>query len=228
MYQELKKQYDNLELNDKNVLLIYKSRLFKFINNIDAILSNGKVYDEYKKYFLEDKSIICSVENSFIRHSIFNIINFESYKLFLESIRTVKDKLTYIRGKIHLPQDAIVYRATTVSSKEEIAQISKEEFISTSLDMNETDKFYEFEGIDVLYQIKLKKGTPCLVIPYSIGIYDINGKSILKILEDDSQKEIVLFKDELEYSIKDYKYFNEEELTVVKINTEPIIHNKIK
>ena len=225
MYQELKKQYDALELNDKNVLLIYKSRLFKFINNIDDILSNRIVYDEYEKYFVEDKSIICSSENSFIRHSIFNSINFESYQLFLESVKIVKDKLTDIKGKIHLPQDTIVYRATTVSSKDEIDQISKGNFISTSLDIDETDKFYRFSGIDVLYQIKLKKGTSCLVIPYSIGIYDINGKSVLKILEDDSQSEIVLFKDELDYVINDYKYFEDEEITVVKIDTEPIMHN---
>lgn len=225
MYQELKKQYDALELNDKNVLLIYKSRLFKFINNIDDILSNRIVYDEYEKYFVEDKSIICSSENSFIRHSIFNSINFESYQLFLESVKIVKDKLTDIKGKIHLTQDTIVYRATTVSSKDEIDQISKGNFISTSLDIDETDKFYRFSGIDVLYQIKLKKGTSCLVIPYSIGIYDINGKSVLKILEDDSQSEIVLFKNELDYVINDYKYFEDEEITVVKIDTEPIMHN---
>lgn len=225
MYQELKRQYEDLNIEQKNALLIYKSRLFEFINNIDNILFDKQLYDKYSYKFEEDKRMICSLENSFIRHSIFNSINFESYELFLESIKEIKKKIMSIKNKIYLPQDTIVYRATTVSSKDEIPNISKSNFISTSLDIEKTDQFYTYNGIDILYKIELKKGTSCFVIPYSIGIYDINGKQVLRINENDAQKEIVLFKEELDFTIQDSKYFEEENLTIVKIETKVVKYN---
>lgn len=55
---------------------------------------------------------------------------------------------------------------------------------------------------------------PCLIVSYSIKIYD-NG--ILKIKKEDSQKEIILFKDDLNYEVKSTKYLEEENLIIVKI-----------
>lgn len=225
MYQDLLEQYNSLCENDKKVLLIYKSRLFKYINDYNNILCDKELYKKYEKQYELDKKIICSLENKFIRYSIFNDVNFESYDLFLKSINEIKENINLIIGKITLPQDSIVYRGTTVNNKSDIVNISKSDLISTSLNLDETDNFYTYDGINVLYQISLKKETPCLVIPYSIKLYEVNGKDVLKISENDSQNEIIVFKSEMDLSIKDTKYLEDDNLVVLKIETDLKKHN---
>lgn len=60
------------------------------------------------------------------------------------------------------------------------------------------------------------------MIPYSIKIYDVENKQLLKVVASDSQKEIVLYGDSLNYNITEQKYFEDENVTIVKMNTEPI------
>lgn len=55
MYEELQKQYEQLELDDKNALLIYKSRLFMFINQIDLILSSNEMLAKYEEKYKDIK-----------------------------------------------------------------------------------------------------------------------------------------------------------------------------
>ena len=55
MYEELQKQYEQLELDDKNALLIYKSRLFMFINQIDLILSSKEMLAKYEEKYKDIK-----------------------------------------------------------------------------------------------------------------------------------------------------------------------------
>ena len=57
MYEELQKQYEQLELDDKNALLIYKSRLFMFINQIDLILSSKEMLAKYEEKYKDIKKI---------------------------------------------------------------------------------------------------------------------------------------------------------------------------
>ena len=228
MYKTLQEQYERLELDDKNALLIYKSRLFTFINQIDLILSSKEMLEEYEEKYKEAKRIICSSENSFIRMSIFKIIDFETYEKFLISIQKVEQQLMSIKNKIQLREDTKVYRATTIPDISQIDTLANKKLVSTSIDLGITDSFYQFhEGVHVLYQLSLKKGTPCLVVPYSIEIHSIGDKQLLKVVASDSQKEIILYGDSLHYSITDQKYFEEENITVVKMNTE-LIETKMK
>lgn len=223
MYEELQKQYEQLELDDKNALLIYKSRLFMFINQIDLILSSKEMLAKYEEKYKDIKKIICAPENSFIRMSIFKDIDFETYEKFLISIQKIEQKLMSIKGKIKLKEDIKVYRATTIQDISQINNLNDKKLVSTSLDVEVTDSFYQFnEGFNILYQFSLKKGTSCLVIPYSIKIYDVENKQLLKVVASDSQKEIVLYGDSLNYSITEQKYFEDENVTIVKMNTEPI------
>lgn len=213
MYKELEQQYELLSLEEKNLLLIYKSRLFDFINRIDSILNDNQIQNLYKVKYEEFKNLINIPENNFIKHSIFSIVNFQTYNLFLQSIKEIQEKINHI-SKIKIPKKIIVYRSTTVKNLNDISKISTSNLISTSLDLKVTDSFYSYEGRDVLYQITLDENTPCLIVPYSIKIYD-NG--ILKIKKEDSQKEIILFKDDLNYKVKSTKYLEEEKLIIVKI-----------
>lgn len=225
MYQQLKEQYEKLDIDEKNALLVYKSRLFKFINNIDLLLS---LKENYKEEYEEAKQLICSPENSFIRYSVFKDIDFNSYELFLISIKNIKQKLLNLKEKIKIKDDINVYRAVTLSSLDDIKKISEKELISTSIDVKVTDSFYQFvKGKHVLYKLSLKKDIPCLIVPYSIEIHDVNNKQVLKVVESDSQQEIILYGSSLDFEITGQKYFDEEQLTVVKMNVTNIT-NKIK
>lgn len=63
----------------------------------------------------------------------------------------------------------------------DIYKISTSNLISTSLDVEVTDSFYTNDGQDILYQINLHENTPCLIVPYSIKIYENDGKQVLKV-----------------------------------------------
>lgn len=218
MYEKLQQQYNLLSLEDKNALLIYKSRLFDFINRIDLILYNEKLKEQYRDKYEKFKKIISIPENNFIRYSIFNSINFNTYNLFLESIKTIEQRILNIQ-KIKLTTDTKVYRAVTVKDESDIQKISTSNLISTSLDIEITDSFYTYNGKDILYQINLSKGTYCLIVPYSIKIYEKDNKQILKIENNDSQKKIILFKNLLNYTIISNQYLKDENLIIAKIET---------
>lgn len=216
MYQQLIEQYENLDIEEKNALLVYKSRLFKFINNIDLLLS---AKENYEKDYEEAKELIYSPENNFIRYSVFKDIDFTSYELFLKSVKNIEQKLLSLKNKIKLIDNVDVYRATTLSSLDNISQISNSELISTSMDVEVTDSFYQIGlGNHVLYKLSLKKDTPCLVVPYSIEIHNVNNKQVLKVVQSDTQQEIILYGSTLDFEITNQKYFEEEDLTVIKMN----------
>lgn len=218
MYKELEKQYELLSLEEKNLLLIYKSRLFDFINRIDLIMNNMQIKNLYNEKYVEFKRIINLPENSFIKYSIFSNISLNTYDSFLNSIKEIQEKIINI-PKIIIPKNIKVYRAVTVTDLNDIYKISTSNLISTSLDVEVTDSFYTNNGQDILYQINLHENTPCLIVPYSIKIYENDGKQVLKVQKNDSQKEIILFKDFLNYEITSKQYIEEENLLIVKIET---------
>ena len=198
IYDILKKEYENLSDEEKYLLLVYKSSVSNIINDIDN-KNNIEKYNILKK----------DVSN------IINLFNFNSYETFIDSIKVISDKINDIKNKIVLPSNITVYRATTVNNISEIYDISKSNIISTSLDMDVTNKFYTNNGINVLYEINLEKNTPCLIIPYSIK--KINN--LIKIVNDDNQSEIILFKDTFSYDIN----FNvENDVVNVKVDTKLI------
>ena len=207
IYEILKTEYNNLNDDEKYTLLVYKSSISKIINDIDNPLNINK-YNELKNN-------VSNIMNLFAKNTIYKDIDFTSYDSFIESVKKISDEINNIKNKIVLPSNVTVYRATTVKNIDEIYDISKSNLISTSLDINVTNKFFTNDGINVLYEINLEKNTPCLVIPYSIK--KING--LIKIVNDDNQNEIVLFKDTFTYDIN---FNTENNMVKAIVNTKLI------
>lgn len=145
MYEKLQRQYELLSLEDKNALLIYKSRLFDFINRIDLILSDSQIKEEYKEKYEDFKKIINMPENSFIKYSIFSNIILKTYDSFLQSLKIIEQRIANIEC-IKLPSDTKLYRAVTLKNNNDITKISTSNLISTSLDIEVTDLFYTYGG----------------------------------------------------------------------------------
>ena len=214
----LLEQYNNLSDMEKNALMIYKSKLFIFINKLDEILYDKYRYEKYKKFYEEYKGYISDPINSFMRLGVFSLIDFSNYENFLRSIKKVKDILFSIEGKLTIPYDMRVYRM--VSSEKDLDVIFKDSLVSTTTDIAVTDNFYVPGKKNSLLSIDIPKGTPCLVVPYSVVVKDISGKYHLQVSNNDSQKEVILFGPSLNYEIQDKKYFEDEDLTVYKISTK--------
>lgn len=214
----LLEQYNNLSDMEKNALMIYKSKLFIFINKLDEILYDKYRYEKYKKFYEEYKGYISDPINSFMRLGVFSLIDFSNYENFLRSIKKVKDILFSIEGKLTIPYDMRVYRM--VSSEKDLNVIFKDSLVSTTTDIAVTDNFYVPGKKNSLLSIDIPKGTPCLVVPYSVVVKDTAGKYHLQVSSNDSQKEVILFGPSLNYEIQDKKYFEDEDLTVYKISTK--------
>ena len=216
----LLEQYNNLSDMEKNALMIYKSKLFIFINKLDEILYDKYRYEKYKKFYEEYKGYISDPINSFMRLGVFSLIDFSNYENFLRSIKKVKDILFSIEGKLTIPYDMRVYRM--VSSEKDLDVIFKDSLVSTTTDIAVTDNFYVYGKKNSLLSIDIPKGTPCLVVPYSVVIKDVDGRYHLQVVNNDSQSEVILFGPSLDYEIKEKRYFEDEALTVYKISAKPV------
>ena len=209
--EKLYEQFDNLTDYEKSIILIYKSYYSYAINNIDNIgdeetLKNIK--DLYEYY----KEILNKPENMFLSYT-FKPINNNSFNEFIESIRRISTDLNNLKGKITLPYDMTVYRCVSMLPGDDIYSVSKGNLISTSESLNKAEMFINRGSYrNVTYEFMLKKDTPVLVVPYSIKI---DENEILKVKSNDSQEEIILFKDSLDFS------FNEMKDNYIKVFTEP-------
>ncbi len=209
--EKLYEQFDNLTDYEKSIILIYKSYYSYAINNIDNIgdeetLKNIK--DLYEYY----KEVLNKPENMFLSYT-FKPINNNSFNEFIESIRRISSDLNNLKGKITLPYDMTVYRCVSMLPDDDIYSVSKGNLISTSESLNKAEMFINRGSYrNVTYEFVVKKGTPVLVVPYSIKI---DENEILKVKSNDSQEEIILFKDSLDFS------FNEMEDNYIKVFTEP-------
>ena len=189
----LLEQYENLSLEEKNDLLIYKSRLSYVINNLynDDFINEAKdIYDYYKKIFAKP-------ENYFISN-IFSKVNFNTFETFMDSMKVLDESIENMKYKITLDEDITLYRMASLINEEDILNISVGNLISTSRNIDVVSKFkIPGEYINVLYEIKVPAGTPCLIIPYSLKVSD----DIMRMVSTDDQEEIILFKDELDMDI---------------------------
>ena len=218
-YNELVEQYELLIEEEKRACLIYKSRLSFLINeitavpnfldlNADAIYHNLNNPQQFLEIYLKYKKILEKPNNFFMKLSIMNSLKFDTIQSIIDSLKQV-----YVTNiNMVTNQDIKLYRM--VSTKEPNHSISKSNLVSTSIDVDCVEKFMIYP-YNQLYQIDLEAGSKVLVIPYRI-LLDSKDNS-LKITKDDfSQKEVVIFKDELileEKSTKEY----EDNLTVYKV-----------
>lgn len=211
---DLIKQYNNLTEEEKRVLLIYKSQLSYFINNADNI--NDENASEYITKYEEFKKIIESPENIFIKLSVFQDVSFDSFENFLKSIDIIREKLNCLYGKILLLNDMVLFRCSSVKDKKNISKIAIGNFISTSTDFETAENFFSYDGLNVTYVIKVKSGTPVLVIPYSVKLHIKDNKKILKVVADDNQNEIILFKKHLKVELEKQEEENDEIFICIK------------
>lgn len=76
--ENLLEEYENLTSEEKNSLLIYKSRLGRAINSLDN--DYQEVEDIYYKY----KELLSKKENMFMSLTVFKDISFDSIDSFIE------------------------------------------------------------------------------------------------------------------------------------------------
>ena len=159
VYEELKNKFEDLTDDDKNALLIYKSRLGRTINSLD--IEEKEVVDVYNNY----KRLLSNPANMFMSFTVFKNVSFSSLDSFKESLINIKNKVMNIN--LILDEDTTVYRAFSLSDDSEEKLLSKSELISTSLDIDTCDDFLVVgNSRHYLYQIKLKKATKRHKNPY--------------------------------------------------------------
>ena len=216
IYEDLLKQYEELTEEEKNFLLVYKSRLGRAINSLNN--NDSEIKEIYKRY----KFLVENPQNIFMKFSVFKDISFKSLEEFIESLLNVKEKLDKISSKIILSQDITVYRAFSIRDDEELISISKSNLVSTSLDIDECSKYIiSNKGYThYLYQLNLEKGSLVAICPYRILI-DNNDRLVLT--KDNDSKEIILSKDNFDFEevVKTESTFNsDEKLNIISINAK--------
>ena len=214
IYENLLKQYEELTEEEKNTLLVYKSRLGRAINSLDN--NDLEIKEIYERY----KNLVENPKNLFMKFSVFKDISFKSLEEFIESLIKVKEKLNEISKKIILTEDITVYRAFSISNEEKLMPLSKANLVSTSLNINECSKYLiPNKGYThYLYQINLEKGSMVTICPYRILI-DNNDRLILT-KENDSE-EIIISKDNYDFEElmeTTTEFTDNEELNIISVN----------
>ena len=191
LYEELINQYNNLTDEEKNALLVYKSRLGRAINS----LNNDE--EEIEKIYTKYKKLLENPKNMFLAFTVFKDIHFDDLNQFKNSLLEIEKKVKEISNKIVLPEDMTVYRALSIPNEEDLIEISKSSLISTSFNINECSKFLILtpgRGYKhYLYQINLEKFSPVAICPYAILLDEKEERLILTQGQD--QKEIILIKE---------------------------------
>ena len=216
IYKDLLKQYEELTEEEKNILLVYKSRLGRAINSLNN--NDSEIKEIYKRY----KFLVENPQNIFMKFSVFKDISFKSLEEFIESLLNVKEKLDKISSKIILSQDITVYRAFSIRDDEELISISKSNLVSTSLDIDECSKYIiPNKGYThYLYQLNLEKGSLVAICPYRILI-DNNDRLVLT--KDNDSKEIILSKDNFDFEEvekTESTFNNNEKLNIISIDAK--------
>lgn len=241
-YESLLLQYARLSDLEKNAILIYKSKLFVIINSISKI-SNYKELtslqiieqlsnkDECLNIFNDFSIILKDLRNSFIKNTVFSNIRFDNFNNFIDDLKRTVDILNKICFQLVLEEDIIVYRSILVEKNKEFDFIADSpEFISTSIKIDDAEKFLngDYTKEKHFYKIKLSKGIPVIVSPFSIvrkydSIYDSLIPSNNYSLEVtnrgiEGQQEIILYKEYITYEEINNKTI-EEDNEVINIHS---------
>lgn len=187
IYEDLKKQFQQLTEEEQNAFLIYKSKLGLAMN---ALHSNPKLVEEiYEEY----NELLKNPKNLFMKISVFHSISFASLDEFRKSLERILSIMKEASKKIILKENITVYRAISIPKGEDFKELSKEDFISTSLDFNECGKFFALNSnedyVHYLYQMNIESGGLVGICPYTILKEKDN---CLKITQRVDQKEIIL------------------------------------
>lgn len=186
-------EYENLTSEEKNSLLVYKSRLGRAINSLDN--DYQEVEDIYYKY----KELLSKKENMFMSLTVFKDVSFDSIDSFIESLVNTKEIIKNIDMK--LEEDMTVYRAYSIPTAQEEMFLSRSELVSTSLDIDNCDDFLinDDNYNHYLYKINLEKGSLVTVCPYSILLDGLTGRLILS--KNNTQDEVILNKENYDFEV---------------------------
>jgi hypothetical protein len=203
MMLDLIEQYNALSDKEKQAILIYKSQLGLFINQISNLitLDSSDIFNNlpdkttfYHKY-LQYKAIIEKTNNSFIRYSLFSNIDFTNIYTFINSLKQVYLALIALKDKIVTKDNLTLYRSYLINKQASGFILAPHNLVSTSLNIDVCDRFIRDNLDAALNIITIPQGTPVLVAPYSIG-YKINTDT-LSIIKNDEQAEVILYQDTL-------------------------------
>ena len=131
--ENLLKEYENLTSEEKNSLLIYKSRLGRAINSL------GNDYQEIENVYYKYKKLLSKRENMFMIFTVFKDVYFDSIDSFIESLVNTKEIIKNIN--MELKKELTVYRTYSILTAQEEMFLSRSELVSTSLDINNCDDF---------------------------------------------------------------------------------------
>ena len=241
IYNNLLEQYQNLTEDEKNALLVYKSKLGVVINEMSRIRDFEKIdssflteiistSDNVKSIYLMYKKYLDEPKNLFLKYSVFKDIDPSSMETFVVSLRNTYQTIQSCSDKIRLPKDIYLYRGVAVQDDKKKGQIALSNIVSSSMNPDVCEMFLYSDNPDntelELYQFQVSKGTPVLVCPYSIVIEDRLFNE-LKIKNEDSQQEIILFKDKTNMDIISKKEVILEDNTILNIYKTSVEHKEV-
>ncbi len=191
--ENLLKEYENLTSEEKNSLLIYKSRLGRAINSL------GNDYQEIENVYYKYKKLLSKGENMFMIFTVFKDVYFDSIDSFIESLVNTKEIIKNIN--MELKKELTVYRTYSILTAQEEMFLSRSELVSTSLDINNCDDFLINDNNynHYLYKINLEKGSLVTVCPYSILLDGLTGRLILS--KNNTQEEVILNKENYDFEV---------------------------
>lgn len=226
MYDNLLEQYKKLNKEEMRALLIYKSCLYKLINLVTSIenflelddafivslLQNTNIFIDCSKFGLE----INKPENLLLKYSIFSKVNFNDPMSLVKLSKDVFNILHEASLKMKTSGKVVVYRGISLNDDDCEEQISRGNLISSSIDKDQAVMFLsnDLSKKNILYEIEVDSDVPALVMPYSIvneyeSEFDMainNIKQIcLRKTSHSRQREILLFKDKLEFDCYNVK-----------------------
>lgn len=211
MYETLVNEFnEKYTEEEKNLLFLYKSRIGVAMNCLDD--EEGKVSEIYE-YF---KETLKNPKNMFMNFTVFKDISLTSFSDFKNSLDKARKDIEPLLSRIELSEDMTVYRMVSVENGNDNHFLSKQNIVSTSIDINECFKFCinDDEHEHYLYQINLEKGSKVAICPYAVVTNSKSNQLSLTTTRD--QKELILDKNNYEFSYNLEKELTLDEKTKIK------------
>jgi len=211
------KQAELLTPEEKSAMVLYKSSLYEVMSFLWQNYGSALQFDETRllsilkekflfstlkeqtKYLIDQAySSWCNAKNNEENKEFFDAIptlNLDSQEDFFKSIIACMKTFESI-DCFTIPRDMTIYRGFSCDGKPE--SISVTPIASCSPDKTTARKcaFREFAHNHVLLEIQVKKGTPCIPLPFSIkrttSSIDDKEKYEIKTTGDDIQQEVAL------------------------------------
>lgn len=224
LYEKLTQQYNKLADEEKNALLIYKSRLGRAINS----LNNNPL--EVQDIYLMYKHLLENPKNAFMAFTVFKSVSFSDLESFKSSLMEVEKMVKTAIRKIVLPEDVTIYRGISILEESNLVPVAKTSLVSTSFDIQECSKFLQMPPgggyKHYLYQINLEKFSCVGVCPYAI-LYDEKEKRLL-LTQSRDQKELIFIKEDFifEEQLSSIISLNNGNINMILLNAKMQKHEK--